>query len=55
MAHSPHRQHKGCPLCKPHKSKRQGRSVREPWPVLRTLGKRRRVRRRDLGDAGDDA
>jgi len=50
MAHSPHRQHKGCQLCKPHKNRRNGRAVRDPWPVLRKLGKRRRISRRDLGD-----
>ena len=54
MAHSPHRQHKGCQLCKPHKSRRNGRAVREPWPVLRKTGKRRRLRRRDIGDAADE-
>lgn len=53
MAHSPHRQHKGCQLCKPHKNRRNGRAVREPWTVLRKTGKRRRVRRRDIGDAAD--
>lgn len=52
MAHSPHRQHKGCQLCKPHKNRRNGRAVREPWAVLRTIGKKRRVSRRDLGDQG---
>ena len=50
MAHSPHRQHKGCQLCKSHKNRRHGRAVREPWPVLRKIGKKRRVRRGDLGD-----
>lgn len=54
MAHSPHRQHKGCQLCKPHKNRRNGRAVREPWPVLRKTGKRRRIRRRDIGDAADE-
>ena len=50
MAHSPHRQHKGCQPCKPHKNRRNGRAVRDPWPVLRKLGKRRRLGRNDLGD-----
>jgi hypothetical protein len=52
MAHSPHRQHKGCQYCKPHQDRRQGRAVREPWAVLRHLGKKRRLRRGELGDAG---
>jgi hypothetical protein len=53
MAHSSHRQHKGCQLCKPHKNRRNARAVREPWAVLRKSGKRRRLRRGDLGDAAD--
>jgi hypothetical protein len=48
MAHSPHRQYKGCQLCKPHR--RDSRAARDPWPVLRKLGKRRRLGRNDLGD-----
>ena len=51
MAHSPHRQHKGCQLCKPHKNRRNGRAAREPFRVLRQVGKRRRLSRGDLGDA----
>jgi hypothetical protein len=51
MAHSSHRNYKGCQLCKPHKNRLNGRAVREPWAVLRTIGKKRRVRRRDLGAA----
>jgi hypothetical protein len=51
MAHSPHRQHKGCGLCKPYKNRRNGRAVREPFRVLRQVGKKRRARRGDLGDA----
>jgi hypothetical protein len=50
MAHSPHRRRKGCGLCRPWKHKDTGRAVREPWPVLRKLGKRRRLSRGDLGD-----
>lgn len=34
MAHSLHRQHKRCRLCKPHKNRRNGRAIREPVPVL---------------------
>lgn len=50
MAHSPHRQYKGCQLCKPHKDRRLGRAAREPWSVLRKLGKARRINRGYLGD-----
>ncbi|MFI1012966.1 hypothetical protein [Streptomyces sp. NPDC020965] len=50
MAHSPHRRWKGCGLCSPHKHKGHGRAVRDPWPVLRKTGKKRRLRRGDLGD-----
>jgi hypothetical protein len=53
MAHSLHRRHKGCQLCKPHKHRDAGQAVRQPWPALRRLGKRRRVDRHDLGDAND--
>lgn len=51
MAHSPHKTWKGCAMCKPHKRRGTGRSVREPWPVLRALGKRRRVRRGEVSEA----
>ena len=54
MAHSPHRQQKGCPLCKPHKDRRAGRSHRDPFRELRKLGKLRRVSRQDLGDQDPD-
>ena len=30
MAHSPHRQRKGCPLCKSHKNRRNGRAGLRP-------------------------
>ncbi len=50
MAHSPHRRSKGCRLCKPHKDRRAGRAVREPWSVLRQLGRKRRLSRGYLGD-----
>ena len=50
MAHSPHRNWKGCPVCKPWKDNRLGRAYREPWAVLRKLGKRRRLGRNYLGD-----
>lgn len=50
MAHSPHRRWKGCPVCKPAKFKDDGRAHREPWPVLKQIGKKRRIKRGDLGD-----
>lgn len=53
MAHSPHRRRKGCGLCRPWKFKDHGRAEREPAHVLRKLGKKRRVRRGDLGDQLD--
>ena len=37
-------------MCKDHKFKDHGRSVREPTPVLRELGSTHRVRRGDLGE-----
>lgn len=52
MAHSSHRRWKGCPVCKSHKHSGNGRAVREPWAVLRKLGKKRRVTRGDLSDQG---
>lgn len=48
MAHSSHRRWRGCPLCKDHKFKDHGRAVREPWPVLRKLGTKRRVKRNQI-------
>jgi len=53
MAHSPHKRWKGCMVCKPHKIGGQGRSRRDPWAVLKKTGKKRRLRRGDLGDATD--
>jgi hypothetical protein len=50
---SPHRRWKGCPICKPYKQRGVGAAYRKPLPELRKLGKLRRVRRHDLGDALD--
>jgi hypothetical protein len=50
VAHSPHRQWKGCPLCKPNKDRRRSDADRAPWQTLRKTGKLRRYSRRDLGD-----
>ncbi len=50
MAHSSSQKRgKGCLLCKPHKFRDNGQSVRKPIPELRALGKSRRVGRHDLG------
>lgn len=50
MAHSPHRRWKGCALCAPHKTRGNGRSVRDPFNVNKKIGKLRRTTRHDLGD-----
>lgn len=53
VKHSPHKRWKGhCALCSHWngKSRNEGLAARTPWPVLRKLGKKRRVSRRDLGD-----
>lgn len=54
MSRSPHKPYKGCQICRPYKDQRVSRAWREPWPVLRSIGKLRRVSRGDLGDALDD-
>ena len=36
-------------MCKPQKRRGAGRAAKEPTAVLRKLGKKRRVSRRDLG------
>lgn len=53
MAHSPHKNWKGCQLCKPHKHRAHGRREREPFAVRRKIGKARHISRHDLGDATD--
>jgi len=50
MVRGPHRRYKGCPMCKSHKILGQGDAKRMPWPVLRSMGKRRRVSRKDVPD-----
>jgi len=50
MAHSSHRQHKGRQLCKPHKNRRNGRAVRDPWPVRASYGRQRFSGPRRLGE-----
>ncbi|VEG48521.1 Uncharacterised protein [Mycolicibacterium chitae] len=37
-------------MCKPHKRRGAGRATKEPVAVVRKLGKRRRLNRRDLGE-----
>jgi hypothetical protein len=54
MAHSPHRRWRGCRVCDTHKIRGAGRAHKDPFPLIRKLGKRRRLTRHDLGDAGDD-
>jgi hypothetical protein len=51
MAHSPHKNWRGCPMCKPHKRRGRGRAVRDPWQAVKATGRKRRIRRGDLGDA----
>ena len=51
MARTSSRRWKGCQLCKPHKHAGHGDAERKPVAELRRIGKRRRVRRHDLGDA----
>jgi hypothetical protein len=37
-------------MCKPYKFKDAGQANRKPWAELRTLGKKRRISRHELGD-----
>jgi hypothetical protein len=53
MAHSPHRRHKGCALCKPNKHRDLGQAHRQPLAALRAVGRARRIRRHELGDHTD--
>jgi len=48
MAHSSHRQRKGCGLCKPHKHRGHGDAARTPFRELRKIGNTRRVSRNDV-------
>ena len=50
MAHSPHRQWKGCQLCKMHKHRGNGDAERAPWAVRRKLGTKRRLSRHDASE-----
>lgn len=47
---SPHTRWKGCAMCKYWKHKGNGDAERAPWPVLRKLGRKRRLSRHDLGE-----
>lgn len=40
-------------LCKPHKHRGYGDSARQPFSVMRQVGKKRRWNRHDPIDAGD--
>lgn len=53
MAHSPHRRWKGCRVCTPYKIRGAGRAYKESVSTMRRIGKLRRLRRHDLGDAAD--
>lgn len=48
-SHHPSRSWRGCAMCTPQKHRGAGRAAKEPTAVLRKIGKRRRVRRGDLG------
>ena len=41
-------------MCKPHKIRGQGVARSNPWPALKKIGKKRRIRRNDLGDQADE-
>jgi hypothetical protein len=43
--HHPGRTHKGCGVCKPHKARRQGRPIKDPFSVVRLFGGKRYDRR----------
>ena len=53
MARTSSRRWKGCRLCKPHKHAGNGDAARKSVGELRQLGKARRVRRHELGDAAE--
>lgn len=53
VSQSPHKNWKGCALCKPNKIRGRGRAYREPWQAVKATGRKRRIRRGDLGDALD--
>ena len=44
--HHPSRSWRGCAMCKMHKRRGAGRAVKDPIAVVRKLGKRRRLSRR---------
>lgn len=50
MARSSNRRWKGCQVCKPHKHAGNGQAHRKDLHELRSIGKKRRVSRHDLGD-----
>lgn len=51
MAHSPHRRWKGCcMMCGGHTVRGNGRARRDPFRVLRKLGKKRRLGRHETGE-----
>lgn len=50
MPRTSNRRWKGCQLCKAHKHAGHGDAVRMPWSVVKKIGKKRRVSRRDVPD-----
>jgi hypothetical protein len=52
MSTSPHKNWKGCAMCKAHKIRGQGRRQRDPFRVARKLGAGRRFNRKSIGDQG---
>jgi hypothetical protein len=47
--HHPSRSWRGCAMCKPHKRRGASRAVKDPIAVVRKLGTRKRLTRRDFG------
>lgn len=41
----PGRTHRSCGMCQPHKARRQGRKVKDPYQVVKLFGGRRYDRR----------
>lgn len=48
MAHSSHRQWKGCRVCKPWKHRGNGDAARTPFRELRKVGQLKRINRHDV-------
>lgn len=48
MSTSPHKNWKGCAMCKPHKIRGQGRKVRDVRSVRKSLGLGKRYSRHEI-------